>query len=100
MKKIEESKLLKKKKFIYNVSFLIVEEAEPRSENYPFSLKKDANKFFREKVKEEKQTIKGYPERWFVDKYEGDSFCEYDMYRQYASNIDRVIIRLEKLELQ
>ena len=87
------------KEFIYNVSFLIVEDAEPRNENYPFSLKKDADKFFREKVKEEKQRIKGYSERWFVEKYEGNDFCEYEMYRERASNIDRVIIRIEKLEL-
>lgn len=89
-----------KKDFIYNVHFLIVEDSEPRHENYPFALKKDADKFFREKVKEEKQRIKGLPERWFVDKYKGVDFCEYDMYRERASNIDRVIIRIEKLKLE
>lgn len=89
-----------KKEFIYNVHFLIVEDSEPRHENYPFSLKKDADKFFREKVDEEKQRIKGESERWYVEKNEGADFCEYDMYREFASNIDRVIIRIEKLKLE
>lgn len=88
------------KNFIYNVHFLIVEDREPRHENYPFSLKKDADKFFKEKVKEEKERVKGEAERWFVDRHEAIGFCEYDMYRERASNIDRVIIRIEKLELQ
>ena len=89
-----------KKDFIYNVHFLIVEECDPRHENYPFSLKKDADKFFKEKVKEEKQRIKEEDEKWIVEKNKGADFCEYDMYRERASNIDRVIIRIEKLELE
>ena len=89
-----------KKDFIYNVHFLIVEECDPRHENYPFSLKKDADKFFKEKVKEEKQRIKEEDEKWVVEKNKGADFCEYDMYRERASNIDRVIIRIEKLELE
>lgn len=89
-----------KRNFIYNVHFLIVEDSEPRHENYPFKLKKDAGKFFKEKVKEEKQKTKEASEEWEIVKYEGDGFVEYDMYREYASNIDRVIIRMEKLKLE
>lgn len=89
-----------KKDFIYNVHFLIVEECDPRHENYPFSLKKDADKFFKEKVKEEKQRIKEEDEKWVVEKNKGADFCEYDMFRERASNIDRVIIRIEKLKLE
>ena len=92
-------KRIMKNNFIYNVHFLIVEDSEPRHENYPFNLKKDADKFFKEKVKEEKQRIKEESEEWTVEKYEGIDFVEYDMYRNYATNIDRVIIRIEKLEL-
>lgn len=92
-----------KKNFIYNVHFLIIEDCEPRHENYPFSLKKDAEKFFKEKVKEEKKSIlkreKELYEEWVIEKEKGTNFTEYDMYRSYASNIDRVTIRLEKLEL-
>ena len=92
-----------KKNFIYNVHFLIIEDCEPRHENYPFSLKKDAEKFFKEKVKEEKKSIlkreKELYEEWIIEKEKGTNFTEYDMYRSYASNIDRVTIRLEKLEL-
>lgn len=86
-------------KFIWNVHFLIVEDSEPRHENYPFFLKKDADKFFREKVKEERQRIKEEPEKWSVEKCKCSDVIEYDMYREYAYNIDRVIIRLEKLKL-
>lgn len=92
-----------KKNFIYNVHFLIIEYCDPRHENYPFSLKKDAKKFFKEKVKEEKENIlkreKELDEEWIIEKTNGIDFDEYDMYRNHASNIDRVIIRLEKLEL-
>ena len=92
-----------KKNFIYNVHFLIIEDCDPRHENYPFSLKKDAEKFFKEKVKEEKKSIlkreKELDEEWVIEKEQGTNFTEYDMYREYASNIDRVTIRLEKLEL-
>ena len=47
-----------KKNFIYNVHFLIIEDCDPRHENYPFSLKKDAEKFFKEKVKSTTFTYK------------------------------------------
>lgn len=92
-----------KKNFIYNVHFLIVEDGDARHENYPFSLKKNANEFFRTKVKEEKKKVlqreKEQDEEWIIEKEQGSIFTEYDMYRIYASNIDRVSIRLEKLEL-
>ena len=92
-----------KKNFIYNVHFLIIEDCEPRHENYPFTLKKNASVFFKEKVKEEKKNIlkreKELYEEWIIEKEQGTDFTEYDMYRSYASNIDRVTIRLEKLEL-
>ena len=92
-----------KKNFIYNVHFLIIEDCDPRHENYPFTLKKNASVFFKEKVKEEKKSIlkreKELDEEWIIEKEKGTNFTEYDMFRNYASNIDRVTIRLEKLEL-
>ena len=42
-----------KKNFIYNVHFLIIVDSDVRHENYPFTLKKNASVFFKEKVKEE-----------------------------------------------
>jgi hypothetical protein len=173
---------MKKKNFIYNVHFLIIKDSDVRHENYPFSLKKDAEKFFKESVKDEKEDIlkreKEFDEKWVIKKnnniirtlnrigqiinqytkieerieklkYHGYyvqgynlktytdvgnieynkslgeyrinigrgkhhssnkvycavipqkyyDYIEYDMYRKYASNIDRVTIRLEKLEL-
>ena len=92
-----------KKNFIYNVHFLIIEDSDARHENYPFTLKKNASVFFKEKVKEEKKNIlqreKEQDEEWIIEKEKGTNFTEYDIYRIYASNIDRVTIRLEKLEL-
>ena len=92
-----------KKNFIYNVHFLIIEDGDARHENYPFTLKKNASVFFRTKVKEEKKKVlereKELYEEWIIEKEKGTDFTEYDMYRIYASNIDRVTIRLEKLEL-
>ena len=92
-----------KKNFIYNVHFLIIEDGDARHENYPFTLKKNASVFFKEKVKEEKKKVlereKELYEEWIIEKEQGTDFTEYDMYRIYASNIDRVSIRLEKLEL-
>ena len=92
-----------KKNFIYNVHFLIIEDSDVRHENYPFTLKKNASVFFKEKVKEEKKKVlereKELYEEWIIEKEQGTNFTEYDMYRIYASNIDRVTIRLEKLEL-
>ena len=92
-----------KKNFIYNVHFLIIEDGDARHENYPFTLKKNANVFFKEKVKEEKKKVlereKELYEEWIIEKEQGTDFTEYDMYRIYASNIDRISIRLEKLEL-
>lgn len=92
-----------KKNFIYNVHFLIIEDGDARHENYPFTLKKNASVFFKEKVKEEKKKVlereKELYEEWIIEKEKGTDFTEYDMYRIYASNIDRVTIRLEKLEL-
>ena len=92
-----------KKNFIYNVHFLIIEDGDARHENYPFTLKKNASEFFRTKVKEEKKKVlqreKEQDEEWILEKEQGTEFTEYDMYRIYASNIDRVSIRLEKLEL-
>ena len=92
-----------KKNFIYNVHFLIIEDGDARHENYPFTLKKNASVFFKEKVKEEKKKVlereKELYEEWIIEKEQGTNFTEYDMYRIYASNIDRVSIRLEKLEL-
>lgn len=92
-----------KKNFIYNVHFLIIEDSDARHENYPFTLKKNASVFFKEKVKEEKKKVlereKELYEEWIIEKEKGTNFTEYDMYRIYASNIDRVTIRLEKLEL-
>ena len=92
-----------KKNFIYNVHFLIIEDGDARHENYPFTLKKNASVFFKEKVKEEKKKVlereKELYEEWIIEKEQGTDFTEYDMYRSYASNIDRVTIRLEKLEL-
>ena len=92
-----------KKNFIYNVHFLIIVDSDVRHENYPFTLKKNASEFFRTKVKEEKKKVlereKELYEEWIIEKEKGTDFTEYDMYRIYASNIDRVTIRLEKLEL-
>ena len=92
-----------KKNFIYNVHFLIIEDCDARHENYHFTLKKNASVFFKEKVKEEKKKVlereKELYEEWIIEKEQGTNFTEYDMYREYASNIDRVTIRLEKLEL-
>lgn len=92
-----------KKNFIYNVHFLIIVDSDIRYENYPFTLKKNASVFFKEKVKEEKKKVlereKELYEEWVIEKEQGTDFTEYDMYRIYASNIDRVTIRLEKLEL-
>ena len=92
-----------KKNFIYNVHFLIIEDSDARHENYPFTLKKNASVFFKEKVKEEKKNIlqreKEQDEEWIIEKEKGTNFTEYDMFRSYASNIDRITIRLEKLEL-
>lgn len=92
-----------KKNFIYNVHFLIIEDGDARHENYPFTLKKNASVFFKEKVKKEKKKVlereKELYEEWVIEKEQGTDFTEYDMYRIYASNIDRVSIRLEKLEL-
>ena len=92
-----------KKNFIYNVHFLIIEDCDARHENYPFTLKKNASVFFKEKVKEEKKKVlereKELYEEWIIEKEQGTDFTEYDMYRIYASNIDRISIRLEKLEL-
>ena len=66
-------------------------------------MKKNASVFFKEKVKEEKKNIlqreKEQDEEWIIEKEKGTNFTEYDMYRMFASNIDRVTIRLEKLEL-
>ena len=94
---------MSKKNFIYNVHFLIIVDSDVRHENYPFTLKKNASVFFKEKVKEEKKNIlkreKELYEEWVIEKEQGTDFTEYDMYREYASNIDRVTIRLEKLEL-
>lgn len=87
-----------KKNFIYNVHFLIIEDGDIRHENYPFLLKKNADTFFKEKVKEEKNNVKKR-EDWIIEKEIGVDFIEYDMYRMFASNIDRVTIRLEKLEI-
>lgn len=92
-----------KKNFIYNVHFLIIEDSDARHENYPFTLKKNASVFFKEKVKEEKKNVlqreKEQDEEWIIEKEKGTNFTEYDMFRSYASNIDRITIRLEKLEL-
>lgn len=92
-----------KKNFIYNVHFLIIEDGDARHENYPFTLKKNASVFFKEKVKKEKKKVlereKELYEEWIIEKEQGTNFTEYDMYRSYASNIDRITIRLEKLEL-
>ena len=92
-----------KKNFIYNVHFLIIVDSDARHENYPFTLKKNASEFFRTKVKEEKKKVlqreKEQDEEWILEKEQGTEFTEYDMYRIYASNIDRISIRLEKLEL-
>lgn len=92
-----------KKNFIYNVHFLIIEDGDVRHENYPFTLKKNASEFFRTKVKEEKKRVlhleKTEEQTWVIEKEKGTIFTEYDMYRMFASNIDRVTIRLEKLEL-
>ena len=95
--------IMAKKNFIYNVHFLIIVDSDVRHENYPFTLKKNASVFFKEKVKEEKKKVlereKELYEEWIIEKEQGTDFTEYDMYRSYASNIDRVTIRLEKLEL-
>ena len=91
-----------KKNFIYNVHFLIIEDGDVRHENYPFTLKKNASEFFRTKVKEKKKVLhleKTEEQTWVIEKEKGTIFTEYDMYRMFASNIDRVTIRLEKLEL-
>ena len=87
-----------KKNFIYNVHFLIIVDSDIRYENYPFTLKKNASVFFKEKVKVLEREKELY-EEWIIEKEQGTDFTEYDMYRIYASNIDRVSIRLEKLEL-
>lgn len=92
------------KNFIYNVHFLIIEDCEPRHENYPFTLKKDANDFFKTKVKEEKTKIKEFEkelqQEWFIEKEQTSNLIQYDMFRSYASNIDRITITLEKLEIK
>ena len=52
-----------------------------------------------EEKKKVLQREKEQDEEWIIEKEQGTEFTEYDMYRIYASNIDRVSIRLEKLEL-
>ena len=49
--------IMAKKNFIYNVHFLIIVDSDVRHENYPFTLKKNASVFYKEKVKEEKKKV-------------------------------------------